>query len=102
VHHLYHYLRLEKSTYADGGLSGAFSSGWVLVSGCVIAVVFMGLTLGCRLYLRLLPVVARGATLFPMSGPGAEIVGEQSCFIVVLTCSMVGSTMLIGCDRSLR
>jgi hypothetical protein len=62
----------------------------------------MGLTLGCRLYLRLLPVVARGATLFPVSGPEAEIIGEQSSLVVVLTCSMVGSTILIGCDRSLR
>jgi hypothetical protein len=60
------------------------------------------ITLGCRLYFRLLLVVARGATWFPASGPDAEFTGEQSSFTFVLTGSMVGSTMLMGFDLSLR
>jgi hypothetical protein len=99
---MYHHLRLEKSTYADGGLSGAFSSGCALVSGCTITVISLKYTLGWRLYFRLLLVVARGATLFGASGPDAECIGEQSSFAFVLTGSIVGSTMLMGCDLSLR
>jgi hypothetical protein len=99
---MYHHLRLEKSTYADGGLSGAFSSGCALVSGCITTMISVRHTLGCRLYFRLLLVVARGATLFPASGPDTEFIGEQSSFAFVLTGSIVGSTTLMGCDLSLR
>ena len=33
THDIWRYLRLEKRTYADGGLSGAFSSGYTAVNG---------------------------------------------------------------------
>ena len=50
-------------------------------------------TFGCRLYLRLLPVVARSVPLFPDSGPEAIIFGESSNFAVPLECGAVGSVV---------
>lgn len=60
-------------------------------------------TLGCRLYFRLLPVVARELTLGPESGPEDDVMcGEQSSLGTGAMCSTVGSTTTAGCDLLLR
>jgi hypothetical protein len=60
-------------------------------------------TLGCRLYFRLLPVVARELTLDPESGPEDDVMcGELSSLGTAVMCSTVGPTATVGCDLSLR
>jgi hypothetical protein len=70
------YVRLEKRTYADGGLSGALSSGCGVVNiDLQMNYLWQRLTLGCRLYFRLLPVGAREAPI--ATGRGSVVTGIE-------------------------
>lgn len=77
------------------------------ISKCcaILRYMFEALTFGCRLYFRLLPVVARDVTLLllllPDSAPDAVRFGESSSFTAVLVCcGGVGSGLATDCDLS--